>query len=193
MTRKLAQAVAAAPRSTVTGDFARHASARSRGLTGSNAGGRWGPSGGYPVLYLGRPNDSVIAESYRHLVDPFAAEGMTGDLVAPRRLVVCRVAAKEILDLRELEARALVGLGDQHVLSDVGKYEECVAVARVAHQLGLHGVIAPSASGLGETLALFEQHLTAEELPVVVGEEIWEVLPADPRRLRIVRGDEGRA
>jgi hypothetical protein len=56
----------------------------------------------------------------------------------------------------------------------------------VAHQLGLHGIIAPAATGLGETLALFERHLPATELPVVVDEEIIDGLPADPRRLRLV-------
>jgi hypothetical protein len=63
----------------------------------------------------------------------------------------------------------------------------------VAHQLRLHGIIAPAATGLGETLALFEQHLPADEMPALVADELWDVLPADPRRLRLVRGDEETA
>jgi hypothetical protein len=42
---------------------------------------------------------------------------------------------------------------------------------------------------LGETLALFERHLPASELPRVVGRDLWDGLPADPRRLRVVRDD----
>jgi hypothetical protein len=62
-------------------------------------------------------------------------------------------------------------------------------VARVAHQLELHGILSPAATGFGETLALFEHHLPANEMPTLIGEETWETLPADPRRLRVV-GDE---
>jgi len=63
-------------------------------------------------------------------------------------------------------------------------------VGGVEHQIGLHGVLAPAASVLGETLALFEQHLPAEELPRLIGEKTWAAVPADPRRLRLVRGEE---
>lgn len=193
MARRLAQDVAAAKRSAVTGRFARHVSRNWRELTGSNAGGRWGPPGGYSVLYLGRPRASVTIEAYRHLVDPFAEAGMTGDMVAPRRLLICEVAVTEILDLRTEEAQHRVGLTIDDLISPVGSHASCQRVGRVAHQLELHGVLAPAATAVGETLALFEQHLPAHELPRLVSDEVWEVLPADPRRLRLVRGDEETA
>src|SRR5947207_11808567 len=110
MARKLAQDVAAAPRAVVGGRFERHVSQNWRELTGSNSGGRWGPAGAYSVLYLGRPRASVTVEAYRHLVDPFAEAGMTGEMVAPRRLLICDVAVTEILDLRTKEAQWRVGL-----------------------------------------------------------------------------------
>jgi hypothetical protein len=115
---------------------------------------------------------------------------MTGAMVAPRRLLFCEVSVTEILDLRSEHAQRRVGLSDEDLASPVGSYEGCQTVGRIAHQLGLHGVIAPAATGLGDTLALFEQHLLAEELPRLVQETTWPVLPADPRRLRIVREDE---
>jgi hypothetical protein len=189
MRRQLALAVAAAPRAAIEGRFERHVSYGRRDLTGSNSGGRWGPPGGYSVLYLGRPVASVTVEAYRHLVDPFADEGMTGKMVASRRLLICEVAITNVLDLRSRMAQVAVGLTEDDLTSAIGEYELCQDVGRVAHQLGLHGVLAPAATGLGETLALFEQHLPASELPILVGEEIWEGLPDDPRRLRIV-GDE---
>ena len=193
MPRALAQRVAAAPRSAVSGRFERHVSANRRQLTGSNAGGRWGPAGSYVVLYLGRPRASVAVEAYRHLVDPFAEQGMTGDMVAPRRLLICDVSVTEVLDLRTKDALLEIGLTERDLRSDIGDYAACQAVGQVAHQLELHGVLAPSASGLGETLALFELHLSADELPHLVGEEGWDGLPADPRHLRVVRDDEESA
>jgi RES domain-containing protein len=188
--RKLAQDVAAAPRTSLKDRFERHVSVDWRELTGSNSGGRWGPEGGYSVLYLGRPRSSIAVEAYRHLVDPFAENGMTGDMIAPRRLLVCKVSVTEILDLRSEAAQLRVALSDDDLMSGVGDYEACQTVGRVAHQLGLHGIIAPSATGLGETLALFEQHLPADELPTLIQDEAWDVLPTDPRRLRIVREGE---
>jgi hypothetical protein len=120
-------------------------------------------------------------------VDPF--EGMTGEMVAPRLVLTCRVSVSEILDLRETEAQRGVGLTYEDLASEVGNYAACHDVARVAHQLGLHGVIAPAATGIGETLALFEQHLPAAELPTLITRQAWDRLPADPRQLRIVRED----
>lgn len=190
MVRQVALLVAAAPRSTIDGRFERHVSQNRRELSGSNSGGRWGPPGAYSVLYLGRPRPSVIVEAYRHLVDPWVGEGMTGDMVAPRRVLTCAVRVTEILDLRSAEAQEAVGLDYSVLTSSINEHGRCQAVARVAHQLGLHGIIAPAATRLGETLALFEQHLPADELPQLLSEEAWERLPADPRRLRIVKGTE---
>jgi hypothetical protein len=189
MRRQLALAVAAAPRVAVDGRFERHVSYGRRELTGSNSGGRWGPPGGYSVLYLGRPVASVTVEAYRRLVDPFADQGMTGEMVAPRRLLICEVAVTNVLDLRSRTAQVAVGLTDTDLTSPVGEYEPCQEVGRVAHQLGLHGVLAPAATGIGDTLALFEQHLPAGELPTLIDDEVWDGLPDDPRRLRLV-GDE---
>lgn len=170
------------------GSFQRHTSPAWRELSGSTAGGRWGPRGAFAVLYLGRPRPSVIVEAYRHFVDPF--EGITGDMVRPRRLLTVEVDVSEVLDLRTPRSLATVGLHEEDLRSPIGEYEACWRVSRAAHQLGLHGVLAPAATGLGETLALFEEHLSAQELPRVSSEEIWNVLPADPRRLRAVSDDE---
>jgi len=186
--RELIVAVGRAPRTQVEGTFERHVSRDWRGLTGSSAGGRWGPPGAFSVLYLGRPRLSVVVEAYRQLVDPF--EGMTGEMVQPRRLLLVDVAVSDVLDLRDPAAAASVGLSDTDLLSAVGDYEACWQVARAAHQLGLHGILAPAATCLGETLAMFEEHLVPNELPRLVREELWDTLPADPRRLRSVRDNE---
>jgi RES domain-containing protein len=128
------------------------------------------------VIYLGRPIQSVLAEAYRRLVDNI--EGMTGDLVAPRTVLDVEVRVSQILDLRDPDTLASVGL-DPDAL--VGGHGPCQRVGQAAHQLGLHGILAPAATELGETLALFERHLTEPELPTIVGEGRWESLPPDPR------------
>jgi hypothetical protein len=185
--RSLVLAVAEAQSTAIDGVFQRHTSLAQRKLTGSAGGGRWGPEGAYPVLYVGRPTESVIVEAYRHLVD--SIEGMRPELVAPRRLLTCEVHVTKILDLRDAGNQRTVGLPLDAMMSDVGDHVACQRIGQAAHQLGLHGVIAPAATGLGETLALFERRLPAAEQPVLTDEEVWDKLPVDPRKLRAINGD----
>jgi RES domain-containing protein len=177
--RSTALAVSQAGTTTITGVFHRHISLRQRPLSGSASGGRWGPEGAYPVLYLGRPTDSVVVEAYRHHVEPI--EGMKPHMVGPRRLVTCEVEISDVLDLRDPKSREAVDITITELMSDVGDYEVCHRIGQAAHQLELHGIIAPAATGLGETLAIFERRLSADEQPVLVTELTWETLPADPR------------
>lgn len=184
MDRNLAVAVASCGSVDVSGIFERHVSPSVRPLTGSSSGGRWGAPGAYSVLYLGRPTESVVVEAHRHLVDDI--EGMTGEMVGPRRLLTVEVALTTVLDLRVEGNRAAVGLSSEDLMSPVGEHARCQRIGQAAHQLGLHGIIAPAATGLGETLAVFELHLPPEEQPALLTEEEWLHLPDDPRRLRIV-------
>ena len=189
MTDKLAVRVARAPRCEITAIFQRHVSRRVVAVSGTTAGGRWAPTGSFPVLYLGRPIDSVVVEAYRHLVD--SVEGMRRELVQPRSLWTCSVSTTNVLDLRSAEVQRQLGLDGGALTTDVGDYKACQAVGRAAHQLAIHGILAPSATTLGETLALFTQHLPSNEMPVLQNVEHWETLPADPRApgLRIVGGE----
>lgn len=187
MDRSLTVAISSASTCTVTGTFMRHVSPKVEQLASSSAGGRWGPPGAFGVLYLGRPEDSVVVEAYRHLIDDDLDGQMTAAAVGPRRLITCEVNVDRVLDLRDADADAVakVGLDHDALRSAVGTYGPCHRVARAAHQLELHGIIAPAATGLGETLALFETHVPADQWPVLTATEMWSQLPADPRRLRL--------
>lgn len=163
-----------------------------RAFEGSPAGGRWGPPNGFPVIYLGDSYEGVVIETYRHTTD--SAEGTHA---APRGLglVTCDVEATDILDLTNSTARFAVGLSDPAMLysepQDVhtgSVYQACQQIAQAAHQLGRHGILVPSATSRGHTLALFADLLTEAERPVPTGgTAVWETMPADPRRLRIVQ------
>src|SRR5260370_17320144 len=106
-----AQDVAAGEIISLASVFSRHASMRWPSLLGSDSGGRWGPPRAFPVLYLGRPPDSVVVEAYRHLVD--GVEGMRGEFVAPRRFVTADVSVTKILDLRDTPTLLMFGLTPQ--------------------------------------------------------------------------------
>jgi RES domain-containing protein len=181
MDRGLANAVAGTAPTSVEGTFFRHAYIGIRDLKASTGGGRWGPIGSYPVLYLGAPEPTIVAEAYRLLVD--GVEGMRPELVGPRNFFTVEVRVTNLLDLRVSEHREAVGLGDDALR---GRWEPCQRVGAAAHQLGMHGVIAPAATGLGMTLALFEHTLPAAEWPVILSRTEWAKLPPDPRVLQVV-------
>ena len=184
MQQQLITAVADATISSVEGAFQRHVSPDVNELRASNAGGRWGPPGAYFVFYLGRPTHSVVVEAYRHLVDD--DEDLDGTMVGPRHLLTCEVAVSDVLDLRDPHSRQLVGLDLTALRSPIDEHAACWRVGQAAHQLQLHGVIAPAATELGETLALFEAHLPHDQLPQLIDKERWNHLPPDPRRLRAI-------
>ncbi len=171
----------------VSGDFERHCGLRWNDLAPSAAGGRWGARRAFEVLYLGRPRQSVVAEAYRHLIDDELDQpGELAAAVIERRVLTCEVQVDNVLDLRPQQARTTVELADGDLFSEPGEYDRCQAIGAAAHQLGRHGVIAPSASRLGETLALFSTNLPVEQWPTVKTRDIWRGLPPDPRRLRAV-------
>jgi RES domain-containing protein len=178
MNRDIANAIAGTTLGSVRGVFYRHTHEGIKEIKGSTGGGRWGPEHGFPVIYLGQPIPSVIAEAHRRLVDPVMDGGMPAHLVGPRDLLTVEVDVDHLLDLRDPANVAAVGL-DNNAL--YGPWPACVRVARAAHQLGLHGVVAPAATELGLTLALFEQHLPAEQFPRIIGRDNWPHLPPDPR------------
>ena len=47
-------------------------------------------------------------------------------------------------------------------------------------------ILGAASAHLGETLALFEQHIAPADMPRVIHQEIWPRLPADPRVLRVL-------
>jgi RES domain len=182
----LAQRVNRAQRAEVGGTWQRHTAPKYLGeaLSGHVARARWGTPHGFPVLYLGKPVESVVVEAYRHFIDP-VVDGVPP--VVPRALVTCEVSTTEILDLRKSAARLELDLPMDVLTSatnDRDAYRRCQEVAAVAHQLGLHGLVAPAATGLGETLALFTDRLPALERPRLTGTETWADLPPDPRSTR---------
>lgn len=180
MQRSTVERVAAVSPTRVHGTFYRHAALNRDAFAGGD-GGRWGEN--FPVIYLGRPPASVTVEAYRHLVE---APGIPAELVQPRRFYTVTVEVDAVLDLTNTDHLDAVGLTAADLRSEVDNYTACQRVAAAAHQLELHAILAPSATGLGETLALFRQRVTIPEMPVVQAEETWNSLPSDPRKLRAV-------
>lgn len=141
-------------------------------------------------MYLGRPRDSVAAEAYRHLVDDELDFPEMAAEVLERRIITCEIDVPGVIDLRPEAVRQTLGLTDEILNSEVGDYAECQQIGAAAHQLRASGILAPAATKLGETLALFPTNLPAASWPSVVERGLWRGLPPDPRRLRLVEDEE---
>lgn len=152
--------------------------------------GRCSTASGYLVLYLGRPEDSVVIEGYRHLIDPVVDDEGRVPPIKPRTLLTCKVSVSRILDLRLVSNRKLAGLSMSQMQSetyDTAAYAACQNVSAVAHQLGYHGLIAPAATKLGEALTLFMDVLPASEQPVRISQKRGLYSPKILERRRRVR------
>jgi hypothetical protein len=187
---ELPNLVAAGARTSVSGRWQRHVAARhsTSALEGRRGYGRWGTKDGFDVLYLARPEQSVVVEAYRHLIDPIEDPDAARELlrqIEPRVLVTVDIDVTDVLDLRDTATRVQLGLTKDVLCSgteDREAYAACQRVAQVAHQLGFSGVIAPAATKMGETLALFMDRLISGQEPVRCEEDqLWTRLPPDPR------------
>lgn len=196
--RELALLVAGTATAAISGRYYRFTSKRrlGRALDGSRHGGRWGPPDAFPVLYLTDNYEACVIEAYRHAVDI----SLDPDPPPPRRMVLmtCDVDVTRVLDLRTATARMQLGL-DPAILNSEPQgptgeaYRACNLIAQAAHQLQRQGILVPSATGRGHTLALFSDLIPDTAVSRVGGVSHWDELPADPRRLRIIRSESSES
>ncbi len=140
MPADLPNLVAAGAVTTIDGVWQRHVAApfAASALQGRRGYGRWGTREGFPVLYLGRPLDSVVIEAYRHLIDPVEDEqqaALLAEQLQTRVLVTATLHVSDLLDLRHTGTRAQLGLTLDVLQSgtqDRQAYQACQQVAQVA-------------------------------------------------------------
>lgn len=164
------------PRVLFRGTAYRHLGLRHSPMAGEGArirGGRWNPPDSFPVLYMALSQDTVVAEFYRHA----ERQGMPPENMLPRRFQEYQVELGLLLDLRDKQVRPDLGLTDAVIQSD--DPSTCQSVGDAAHYAGFEGIVAPSATGTGEVLAVFTDTLVAGSSIEVGDAEVWLALP-DP-------------
>lgn len=142
----------------------RHTAPQRNPLSGEGAlrfGGRWNPPELASTLYLATSREGCLAEFGR------MAEGQGRGTASflPRRVVHFEVHDVDVVDLRPPEDLAAVGLDPEDLVAT--DWMPCQLVGAAAHFLRSAGVIAPSATGVGDTLALFEARVARGSLEVV--------------------------
>jgi RES domain-containing protein len=128
------------------------------GAGARQAGGRWNPPDSFPVVYTGLKEETVIEEFYR-LAE---RSSLPPESFLPR--IVCKIDVDlgAVLDLRSEENLSVVGLTLDHL--SAYSMDDCQRIGEAAHRLGLEGLLAPSATGTGEILAIFELNLRNESV-----------------------------
>jgi RES domain-containing protein len=150
---------------TWSGRSFRYTTARRDPLSGEGArlhGGRWNPPDLFPVIYLAVPESTCMLELERAATDNHI--DVETQLQVPYNLHTIDVNEIPVLDLRVDQARANLGLEPNDA---IGPWEACQPVGHAAWFLEFAGVLAPSATGSGLTLALFEHRTTSDQIRVV--------------------------
>lgn len=88
----------------------------------------------------------------------------------PRHLHHVRATDIEAVDLTQPAALEAVGLTRDDLSDD--DWSACQAVGDAVHYLGITALLAPSATGDGHVMAVFEPHLRAGQLAVVSTTEL---------------------
>ena len=164
--------VAAASLAPFTGQAWRQLGPRHSPLSGEGArlhGGRFNPPESFPVLYLCRSRSCADGELKR--MGERQSIGLAGLL--PRRLYRYEVSLFRVLDLTdEVTRRALDIERDVLVRSS---WSECQDLGTIAHSLGIQAINSPSATEIGEVLAVLRENVEEGNLKAIFVDEWREV------------------
>jgi len=134
-------------------------------------GGRWNPPGSFATLYLALSVEVAAAE-LRRLA---ARAGRTVDDFMPRHLLEYEVELAAVLDLTDPATVGAVGLDESQLRGDDAT--ACQEVGEAAHHLGREGILAPSAAGGGNVLAVFVERLAPPSRVEIISTTAWESVP----------------
>lgn len=168
--------VAGAPLKPFAGQGWRQLSPRYDPLSGEGArlhGGRFNLPGSFPVLYVCQSRPCAVAELKQ--LGQRQAIGVEGLL--PRMLYRYKISLDRVLDLTNDEVRGQAGLG-LDVLTGPD-WTACQELGSAADALGAQGINSPSATGVGDVLAVFVQHIGLGRLEPELVEEWHEVQEVD--------------
>ena len=140
------------PRMPIATATYRHVTVGRPPLSGEGAriqGGRWNPPERFPTLYLALSKEVAVAEFQRMA----RLNGRAlGDFL-PRELYLIDVSLQVVVDLRSPGAVAALGMTTDELTGDDRRLTQ--ALGDAAHYLSVEAILAPSAAGEGDVLAVF--------------------------------------
>jgi hypothetical protein len=102
-------------------------------------------------------------------------QGIAPDGFLPRNLFTYEERLRRIVDVRSNAHQQVVGLVGNWLGDDDVRL--CQLVGEAAHQAGFEAVLAPSAAGPGEILAIFLDQLLPDSVVRAIDSERWDDVP----------------
>jgi RES domain-containing protein len=151
----------------------RHIAAKWHPLSGAGArsqGGRWNPPESFATLYLALSRKTAV-EEFRRMAK---RNDRSPEDFVPRRIYRIRLELRAVVDLTK--SRDLPpSLSELDFQSD--NLAPSQAVGEAAQYLGREAILAPSAVGTGEIMAVFVDRLHSGSIAEPMDYETWETAP----------------
>lgn len=112
-------------------------------------GGLFNPPNSFPVVY-GALDLTTAGGEFRRLAhqNPIGMERLL-----PRHVYRFRLTSRDVLDLRQPAVRTAIALPQDGLFGVTTKYKQLIG--EVAFALGIEAIVAPSATGIGDVVAVF--------------------------------------
>lgn len=121
------------------------------------AGGRFNPVGEFGAVYAALNEETALAELGRRI----DRTGLPRKHFRPRMMLQLRARLGRVLDLTDPEVRSQLGVTVEEISGPDWRHAQ--GVARQAREQGYTAIRFPSATGLGENLAIFLDQLGPDE------------------------------
>ena len=128
-------------------------------------GGRFNPPHSFPVLYLCLTRPCVVAELTRQA----ERQSLAVQDLLPRELWAISVDLDKVLELTNATTLAALDVAPADLTRD--DYRFTREIGEAAHEHGFQAVVAPSATGVDEVLAVFPENLAGAVLRVELADE----------------------
>lgn len=87
---------------------------------------------------------------------------MTSAMMGPRRLATIRIRLSRVLDLTNADVRAALDVTEADLTDEDPALSQLIG--ETAHHLGYEAILAPSAAGSGQALAIFMDNRAADSV-----------------------------
>jgi len=128
-------------------------------------GGRYNPAKKFGALYLGESENVCKAEKYVRAKP---------DLLDSQVLGKVRVSLKKVLDLTNINNLKKLGIKKEDLIykKSKGGWNLTCQIARLAYQMGIEAILAPSSTGEGDNLVVFDKYVKEEKIELISKKEV---------------------
>ena len=128
-------------------------------------GGRYNPAKKFGALYLGESENVCKTEKYVRAKPDLLDSQILGEI---------RVSLKKVLDLTNINNLKKLGIKKEDLMykKSGGGWNLTCQIARLAYQMGIEAILAPSSTGEGDNLVVFDKHIKEDKVKLISKKEI---------------------